>query len=215
MFNKFSQRLVDLGLVEDDTKKKVPEQKVAPQAKQPDMPGVGVALAAQGILDVPSITQDIEAQIHESPAFAVYKDFEAQLEKLSAVPGMNEPTRFIAAKATSGGSTEQLLAALETHGTVLATAADRFQKEFVASCNGEIESLKSKAEAAEQKIQDLTKELNAAVQDKADLIAVAQQKTIDLGKANIDFTGITTALAAKYQDLMNKVQQYLGVANGK
>jgi hypothetical protein len=209
--------LKKLGLVEDDAPKEVSKTKPAPQMQmaQAATAGVGVAMAAQGVLDVPSITADIEGDIHNSPAYELYKKFEAQLESLAKVPGMDEATKFRAAQATLGAATEDLIAALESHAIVLANSAQRFEAEFVATSKNEIESLKGKIDAAELKIQQLTADLGAASQDKVDLVTAVQQKTVDLSKADIDFKGIVTTLSTKYSDASKKVQLYLGVANAK
>jgi hypothetical protein len=204
------------ALVSDDTPKPAtPVTVVKPTSDYVPPTGTGTALAAQGVLDVPSITADIENEIQSNPSYALYKKFEDQLNILKSVPGMDEATRFRAAAATVGAAPDDLVTALGSHESVLANSSSRFESEFVTGVKSQIEDLKTKTEAAEQKVQDLTQQLGAASQDKTDLVTATQQKTIDLGKADVDFKGIVAALGTKYRDMSVKVQQHLRITNVK
>jgi len=208
--------LKKLGLVEDDKK---PVAKPAPVTKAVtpvSIPaGTGTTLAAQGVLDVPTITADIEHDIRGSGAYAVFNKFEEQLEKLKNVPGMDEPTKFRTVQAIIEATPEELITAVESHGIVLAQAAQRFEAEFVTASKDDLEKTKAQVDVAEQKIQQLTQELSTATQDKMTLVTSVQQKTVDLSKADIDFKSIVTNLSTKYSDISKKVQMYLGATNAK
>jgi len=205
------------ALISDDTPKPADQSanaKVAPEYVPPTSDSSTV-LAAQGVLDVPNITKDIEQQITNNPSYALYKKFEDQLEILKTVPGMDEATRFRASAATVGAAPADLIAALNSHGVVLADSATRFESVFIVAGKGALENLKHEIEAAEQKVKDLTDQLGAASQAKTDLVNASQQRAVDLGKADVDFKGIVAALSTKYRDRAAKVQQHLGVGNAK
>jgi exonuclease VII small subunit len=205
------------ALVTDETPKTatpVPNTKAAPDYVPPGG-GASPSLSAQGVLDVPSITADIDGEIQSSPAYALYKKFEDQLEVLrKAVPTMNELTRFQAAAATVGADVESLMTALESHSVVLANSASRFESEYVTAGKQELDNLSHEIEAAEQKVKDLTEQLGEAAQAKTDLVNASQKRTVDLGRADVDFKGIVTSLTTKYRDMGVKVQQYLGGLGG-
>ena len=205
------------ALVTDETPKAAapgPNIKAAPDYVPPGG-GASPSLSVQGVLDVPSITADIDGEIQSSQAYALYKKFDDQLTILKAVPKMDEMTRFQAAAATVGADAESLMAALESHSIVLANSATRFESEFVAAGKTELEHLKAEIESAEQKVQDLTQQFGVAAQAKTDLVNASQQRTVDLGKADVDFKGIVVSLTTKYRDMGTKVQQYLGGMNVK
>jgi hypothetical protein len=225
MFDSISKGLKSLGLVEDDKPKQVaPAQGNTPavqSAQAAATQGTGTALAAQGILDVQSITADIEHDIQNSEAYKLYLAFETHVKKLEEVPNMAEVTRFITAKVTLGTDAEQLVSSLESYGVVLANAASRFEAEFIATSKNDIAKTVQWIAEKDAKIKELTEQLDLAVKDRASLVEAQQQKTVDLGKAEVDFKGITTMLDTKYQGMISKVHAYLdpkqeqGAANAK
>jgi uncharacterized protein YukE len=174
-----------------------------------------VAATGESVLDVPTITESINAAIAGSAEFAPAASFLQIVTSLQIIVP-DEGMRFNAAKqsqaATNPSVTPQtILDAVKSYAGVLANEASKFEGSFVAASEAELTDLSGQADALQNQITDLAAQLTQLTEQRTAIIASVTKKTADLAKAKIDFNSVTTTLTTNYEGLAQKVKQHLGV----
>jgi uncharacterized protein YukE len=174
-----------------------------------------VAATGESVLDVPTITESINAAIAGSAEFAPAASFLQIVTSLQTIVP-DEGMRFNAAKqsqaATNPSVTPQtILDAVKSYAGVLANEASKFEGSFVAASEAELTDLSGQADALQNQITDLAAQLTQLTEQRTAIIASVTKKTADLAKAKIDFNSVTTTLTTNYEGLAQKVKQHLGV----
>jgi len=107
-------------------------------------------------------------------------------------------------------SRDALIASVKSSETIIANEASNFEQSFVTSANNEIAQLNAQSDAIATQLQTLTQQLGQLSDQKTELTKAITSKTADLGKAGIDFNSVVKTLGTRYQEIGNKLQQYLG-----
>ncbi|AQH05840.1 hypothetical protein A9R05_43330 (plasmid) [Burkholderia sp. KK1] len=166
--------------------------------------------AGSPVINVKGLEEHLEQAIHASPAFAPFAAFSKNAESMAvAIP--DEAQRFKAAQAVAGIAPADLIAAVNSVSDVLSKEATDFEQSYVVAGQAEVTSLNQEIEQVTGQIGDLAKQLAVLNEKKASLAARVTTKTSDIAKAKIDFTAVSSTVAARYQEIAQKLKQYLGV----
>lgn len=208
-------KIRNLFLTDDEPKKEVQKGPTAPSGLPTPLAAASSdtsPLVVDGAtLDVKGIEEGIEALIRESAEFAPAAAFFQADKNLTTVIS-DEATRFRGAAATTGTKIEILTSAVSSYKNVLVGEGQKFESTYVAGAQAEIEATKASADAIEQKLVDLTKQMGDLSAQRAELARQITTKTANLGKAKIDFQSVVNTVDAHYADLLKKLAQHLGAA---
>jgi hypothetical protein len=174
----------------------------------PVSPSAGTVATANSVLDRTAVEAKIEAVIQAQPSFAPYAQFQKVLASLAAVIP-DEATRYKAAAASSSLLKADLLAAVDVKGPITGETQN-FNNSFIGNATVAIQNLTAEKEAAEKSIADLTAQLQVLTQKRTDLANEIVNKTGEMQKASIDFNSVAQMVQARYADISNKLNQYLG-----
>lgn len=166
--------------------------------------------AGSPVINVKGLEEHLEQAIHASPAFAPFAAFVKNAENMAAAV-TDEGQRFRAAQAVAGTAAADLVASLNSVSDVLAKEAADFEQSFVAAGQAEVTKLNQQIEQVTGQIGDLSKQLATLNEQKSSLAAQVTTRTSDIAKAKIDFSAVSSTVAARYQELAQKLKQYLGV----
>lgn len=161
------------------------------------------------VLDVAHVETQLVGLIENEPAFQAYKRFNDSATQLADIIS-DEGTRYKAAAKTSGTDVVALTQSLSTWQTVLDAEKGQFAAGFVAGNEQEIAAINAQAANVESQIVELAQKLSDLSAQKAKLEQEAIQRTVELGKAKIDFDSVIQTLTNRYTAINNKLLKFLG-----
>jgi hypothetical protein len=160
-------------------------------------------------MDGSDLEKELDAQIQCDPAFAPFATFFRMSENMkSKVP--NEAQRYQAVQAATETSLESLLAAVNTHSSVIKSEAANFRSSVVKAGETSIAALSQQEKQLEQQIAGLSAQLAKLTAQKDDLSRQLVTRKSSLDKLQIDFDAASETLRHRYGDYAKKLNDYLG-----
>jgi len=158
-------------------------------------------------LDNLKLDEGITANITTNSAFATANEFFKVNESLVAIIA-DEGTRFKAALAAAKLSAPDVINSVSYFSQGIELEQQSFDSSFVAGANDEIAELNQRIASTADEIQQLSTKITELAGLKADLEAQSAHKLACLEYAKIDFATVTKKIAARYSDIVAKLNKY-------